>query len=473
MMINFQDFLKSQNIVKVFFSAGSRNEKILSTFESYEIEHGFDERYLAFKALGLAKVTERPVVLCVTSGTAVSESLSALIEAHYSNVKLILVAADRPLSLQNSGAPQEINQGKLLELYAKSFIDLDQISKQFSIEDLKYPVAFNIRVEDRVEYRVANKKNEIDGNTLFILNKTIDPKSLSSVYQLLVEKSLWHYQEVESPFYSKSAPSELLYDEDLQKMLKEEAFSNIVRIGALPSSKFWRNLYTIHSDVFVSNYTDAQYPGLDRGEVSNNYSELVAKVQKLEIQDHRSLFINDISGHLIKFPKSEISFFANILKCIDQEQGILFLGNSMPIRYMKFFKPQNLKIIANRGANGIDGLIASAIGVANGAKIPVYLFIGDLSFLYDLNSLLYELPSNLKIIIFNNRGGQIFARVKSSKDVINSHDFSFTKTVHGFGKKMLKIDCDKLEFKLEQINELCIDNQQTENFWEWFLGTYR
>lgn len=96
------------------------------------------------------------------------------------------------------------------------------------------------------------------------------------------------------------------------------------------------------------------------------------------------------------------------------EGANLFVGNSMPIRDLdSFFHNNNksIRILANRGANGIDGTISTALGAAAVTKKPSYLVLGDLTFFHDLNGLLaaklYNI--NMTIIVINNNGGGIFS----------------------------------------------------------------
>lgn len=98
------------------------------------------------------------------------------------------------------------------------------------------------------------------------------------------------------------------------------------------------------------------------------------------------------------------------------EGTLLYVGNSMPVRDMDtFFWPgaRHLRCLGNRGANGIDGVVSSALGAsaACGPAEPVVLVLGDLSFFHDLNGLLaarlYAL--NLVIVLINNDGGGIFS----------------------------------------------------------------
>lgn len=90
----------------------------------------------------------------------------------------------------------------------------------------------------------------------------------------------------------------------------------------------------------------------------------------------------------------------------------LFIGNSMPIRDVDTFfakTEKELTLLANRGANGIDGVISTALGCGTFIQ-PMYLVIGDLSFYHDMNGLLMaqKYGINLTILVVNNNGGGIF-----------------------------------------------------------------
>ncbi|MBU2712643.1 2-succinyl-5-enolpyruvyl-6-hydroxy-3-cyclohexene-1-carboxylic-acid synthase [Zooshikella harenae] len=110
-------------------------------------------------------------------------------------------------------------------------------------------------------------------------------------------------------------------------------------------------------------------------------------------------------------PMSALAIPAVIKTCLPVS-GYLFAGNSMAIRLLDAVvgtRP-DWQLFANRGASGIDGLLATAAGVAQGAGQPVTLFLGDLSLLHDLNSLLLlkQLISPLIVIVLNDDGGGIF-----------------------------------------------------------------
>ncbi len=119
--------------------------------------------------------------------------------------------------------------------------------------------------------------------------------------------------------------------------------------------------------------------------------------------------INDFNEF---FEGRVFSELANLLP----HRTTLYIGNSMPVRDLDTFfwsSEQRIRIMSNRGANGIDGIISSALGASAvaGQHEPTVLVLGDLSFFHDLNGLLaarlHQL--NLTIILINNDGGGIFS----------------------------------------------------------------
>jgi 2-succinyl-5-enolpyruvyl-6-hydroxy-3-cyclohexene-1-carboxylate synthase len=94
----------------------------------------------------------------------------------------------------------------------------------------------------------------------------------------------------------------------------------------------------------------------------------------------------------------------------------LFIANSMPIRDVEYVWPatdRSIRPLCNRGANGIDGTLSSALGIAHGAGMPAVLLTGDLALLHDTNGFLLRprLRGSLTIVLINNRGGGIFGHL--------------------------------------------------------------
>lgn len=104
----------------------------------------------------------------------------------------------------------------------------------------------------------------------------------------------------------------------------------------------------------------------------------------------------------------ESAFVGELIKKTFEEDA-LFISNSMPIRDIdNLLLNKNIDIYANRGANGIDGIVSTALGMAVHKRIT--LLIGDLSFYHDMNGLLMSKLNNIQmnIVLLNNDGGGIF-----------------------------------------------------------------
>src|SRR3954470_20555778 len=108
-------------------SPGSRNAPLALSLAGdgrIEAHSVIDERAAGFVALGIAKSTRAPVVVTCTSGSAAANLLPAVVEAHEARVPLIVLTADRPPELRDTGAGQAIDQIKLYGSFAKWFVEV-------------------------------------------------------------------------------------------------------------------------------------------------------------------------------------------------------------------------------------------------------------------------------------------------------------------------------------------------------------
>jgi 2-succinyl-5-enolpyruvyl-6-hydroxy-3-cyclohexene-1-carboxylate synthase len=215
-----------------------------------------------------------------------------------------------------------------------------------------------------------------------------------------------------------------LRNEDAKTFLKPDV---ILRFGAMPTSKAltiflkenhsseqyvidggggWRDPAALSTDMIFCNET-IFCETLLTYTVTKSSSGFFENWKKInEITKENMILLRD-SAEL-----SESRFF-NQLADMLPEGATLFVGNSMPIRDLDSFflnNEKSIKVMANRGANGIDGTVSTALGAARYSK-PLYLVLGDLTFFHDLNGLiaakLYQI--DIHIIVVNNNGGGIFS----------------------------------------------------------------
>ena len=139
----------------------------------------------------------------------------------------------------------------------------------------------------------------------------------------------------------------------------------------------------------------------------------------------------------------ESAFVGELIKKTFEEDA-LFISNSMPIRDIdNLLLNKNIDIYANRGANGIDGIVSTALGMAVHKRIT--LLIGDLSFYHDMNGLLMSKLNNIQmnIVLLNNDGGGIFhiTTKESATDYFerlfgtDGIDFEYTAKLYQFDFK--------------------------------------
>ncbi len=229
----------------------------------------------------------------------------------------------------------------------------------------------------------------------------------------------------------------------------------IIRFGGTPVSKAL--------SLFLKQHADVSHFVVDDGAVWSDPSGVGTRIIASDEEDfcirltegkerESSIWFNDwirmneTSKEIIQSVgqmegMNEGRIFHELQKLLP-EDSLLFVGNSMPIRDCDtyFLDSPSVRILANRGANGIDGVISTAAGASTAGK-PTYLVLGDLSFYHDMNGLLAAKNLlDLTIIIVNNDGGGIFSFLPQAaeKDYFeqlfgtpHGLDYSFAAKMYG------------------------------------------
>jgi len=185
---------------------------------------------------------------------------------------------------------------------------------------------------------------------------------------------------------------------------------------------------------------------------------------------------------LRKHPRSECGLI-RWLSHVIPDGSLVFLGNSLPVREWNLaatMQNRDLRCLANRGANGIDGNLATAFGIGADEE-ECWVIVGDLTALYDLCApwVLGQMAcTKTRVVVLNNGGGRIFSRLSSLKAASgvqrqvmeNGHDIGFAHWAAMWKMRYLHVDRQQT-LELDQVPyviEIAPDFDSTQAFWnEW------
>lgn len=483
----------------------------------------YDERGLAFHALGYACAHKKPVVLICTSGTAGANFYPALIEASKKKVPLIVLSADRPPELRQTGAVQSIDQVGLFGKYVKFSFDLPCPDKNIQ------PAFVLTTVDQAVFQAVRNPSGVVHLNCMF--RDPLAPIGTGEDFKLYLQSikvwikgdqpySCYTHTQTSLPDHEFKAIAQRLegiknglivagkvgsevdqkmvlalakrlgwpvfadassglrlgsmeagvihyFDQILAvpKFAAKLKFDGVLHLGGRMTSKRYYEFVSglaLKDYIMVLNHPLRNDPGhqvsLRIEAPVRIFGEAVAKHVKAR---KRSALLRtlaradrtaDVAIEKILVSKKELNavYAARLISQNIPAGSGLFLGNSMPVRDIDFygdFKGSEVVVHGNRGASGIDGNVASAVGLSVGMDKPVTVLIGDVALLHDLNSL--SMAKGLKhpvvIVVVNNDGGAIFSflPIARSRDVFERffttpHGLSFKEAAAMFGLPYVK-----------------------------------
>jgi 2-succinyl-5-enolpyruvyl-6-hydroxy-3-cyclohexene-1-carboxylate synthase len=452
-----------------------------------------DERCAGFFALGAAKASGRPVVVTCTSGTAAANLAPAVHEAREARVPLILITADRPAELRDVGAGQTIDQLKLYGDAVKWFVELDVADA--SAERLRWiralacrafwtaidgrpgPVHLNVPLREPLVLEQAlppgdrgrpdgapwvrrapkapdpiREESQLPTRGAVVAGRYERPGELADAAARLAERA--GYPLLADPLSgARRGPAAIAHYDAL---LRDERFAEamrpelVIRVGDLPTSKplrawlasleesqqlalietdGWQDPASVLTTVHAGDPVAVLSALTPSGPVDPDWLACWRAADDAAADAVAQTLGEDLSEPLVA---------ARLGEWLSGETT-LFVASSMPVRDVESFFPIHNdlpRVLANRGANGIDGTVSSAFGAAAVGEGPVVLLIGDVALAHDIGGLLAarRLELALTIVLLNNDGGGIFHFLPVSElaaDLFEQH----VATPHGLDFK--------------------------------------
>lgn len=464
--VAFVDQLVQEGLEHACLSPGSRSTPIalaLWRHPHVRVHVHLDERAAAFFGLGLAKSSARPVAVACTSGTAAAELLPAVVEASMSRTPLILLTADRPPELRGVGANQTIDQVKLFGRYAKWFVDAPVPGEAPSRRRWRSlatrafdrargwppgPVHVNLPFREplvpsagaEVQARTPpsstggtfGRPDELEDLVREVRNArpgVILVGSLRRPAPALTDLALrLRWPIIAEPTSGIRVPGTLAAG---QFLLSSEAFvgdhepSLVLQVGAAPTSRAGLELAARAGRLIVVDPDRLVADPMRRASWT-----IEADAEILASQARDRLHERPSAGWLEGWLEADAIARASVDALIDgwddpyegriardvaawmPDGSTLVVGSSMPVRDLDtYMAPRDgLRVLANRGASGIDGFVSTALGVA-ASGAPTAALCGDLTLLHDVGSLLWSSRRghDCVFVVPNNDGGAIFS----------------------------------------------------------------
>jgi 2-succinyl-5-enolpyruvyl-6-hydroxy-3-cyclohexene-1-carboxylate synthase len=452
----------SQGLRHAVVAPGSRSTPMaLAIADRTDVDmHIFhDERSASFAALGIALATGVPAALLCTSGTATAHFHAAVVEAHQSGVPMLVLTADRPPELHGVGAPQTIEQTNLYGDAVRWFHDpgvavdegratwrsLASQAWRQSLGDSPGPVHLNLPFREPL-VGVAGALPEVEPDELIsppliVLDELVDLLGTSrgvivagngvdepQYVQSLADATGW-------PVLADPLSGCQMLDSAVVRfdaLLRHTGFAAdhrpevVLQLGMPPASKVLAQWIAASRAVPVAVspvglISDPNLLGARQlhAPIGVLCAELAAKVSS----DDRDWIDGWLGADRTARETLDAAFgmeevlsepgAARAITASVPADGHLVVASSMPVRDVEWFGTprSDVTVHSNRGANGIDGVIATAIGVAIGSGAPTALLLGDVAFCHDASSLtaLRSRGLDLTIVVTDNDGGAIFS----------------------------------------------------------------
>ncbi len=509
------DIFIKKGLREIVLSPGSRNAPIIISFVQHPDIQAIsvvDERSAAFFALGMAQQKQRTVAIACTSGSAVLNYAPAVAEAYYQKIPLLILTADRPPHLIDVGDGQTIRQEKVFSNYIKKSYSLpleiaseeekEKVNRLINeaIDETRFPesgpvhinipfdeplyrqteevttgkivntfagfppVEENIRRAFLKHWHESRKTLIIAGQGRFSEKLNAILNHLSGLPQVAVmteTTSNLHapgfMDEIDNLIMTIPEGETADFQPDLLISFGTSIVSKKIKklLRAHPAKRHWhispsgekRDTYFCLTGIIRTDAAD--FLTQEKKNLTENTGEYRYFWRK-----HKEKVLQKRTAFLAKTGWCDLKVYEILFREIP-ENTLLHLGNSTPVRYAQLFGSiHRFHYFSNRGVSGIDGQVSSAAGAAFAVKAKINTIItGDIGFFYDSNALMnLNLTANLKIIVINNGGGDIF-RFIPGPDTSAQRE-PFFATAHHWKAEMLAKAFDLRYFKAGNETEL-------------------
>jgi len=422
-----------------------------------------DERSAGFYALGLALASGRPVVVCVTSGTAVAELLPSVVEAHHAGIPLLVCTADRPPELHETGAPQTIEQSGLFTsvvrwAFSPGVPDEGQavtwrpLAVRAWAESLHAgtgpgPVHLNLAFREPLTGvpgplparpgpglapgpapapAQAALSEPLGGRGLLVVGGLAAKPADPTLVLALAEQLRWPV--LADPLSGCRAPGTiaaadaiartgpplpdtvvLLGAPWLSRALSgyvQQAADRGARVVVVDPWRRWADPFRVASEFHQAD-TDAWLTTALEGASACDPAWLEGWRRS---EERAQAAMAEVLGTEL----SEPAVARGVHRHATSRGATVVVSASMPVRDLEWFAPPEPvppRVLANRGANGIDGVVSTALGVAaaSPAGPGTVALLGDLAFLHDVSGLVNVPDVPCTFVVVDNGGGGIFS----------------------------------------------------------------
>jgi 2-succinyl-5-enolpyruvyl-6-hydroxy-3-cyclohexene-1-carboxylate synthase len=458
------DELVRHGLTDAVLAPGSRSAPLalaLADDDRLRLHVRIDERSASFLALGLAKTARRPVAVLCTSGTAAANLHPAVAEAHAARVGLLVLTADRPPELRGTGANQTIDQLKLYggavrwfcevgapepgaHVYWRSLASRAWAEAAGLTGGPPGPVHLNLPLREPLVGEGAVEGGRPGGAPWTVVTR--DVGTLAADVER-VERGLVVLGDSDDDLTAladlgRAAGWPVIAEPSSNARHGEGIVSTAaLLLGAGRFAAAHRpDLVLCAGRVGLSRHVLAllrDVPEVVRVDPHGGWLDPVRSTSRLLVADPAAAVAGIApqarTAWAGAWQDAERAGRAALDALLDADGtpteprtardlaaalpdgALLLAGSSMPIRDLDLtMRPRTgLRVVANRGASGIDGLVSTAAGAALAHPGPACALLGDLTLLHDQNGL-GSLPANLVLVVVNNDGGGIFSLLEQA-----------------------------------------------------------